>query len=327
MGNFHGNVEIEREFWGNRMKRLFPIAALVIVSVLLPQQIHAAPQAKAGTKCSKANATQLVGAKKFTCIKSGAKLVWNKGIPVPKPVTPSPAPTQISVEPSPTVPSVPASIVRLISGAQTATEKVHYVNNLPRAKRIIRWPNQSGFDRADKIVIVYENMRVEAPPCDLSKALCQSPSRVDTKVYFEVIGDVTKEVFTLEDLAIDAEYDFGVYAIQGVISEAEIVTLSRRQFFLAQASGLIPDPPTGISVGAIPGSIRITSTMPIEDGYKLLIIVIGGKFGSSTTVATFTAPQEVLVPAPNGYYVVTARLVTPSGINGSPGQTFDVTLK
>jgi hypothetical protein len=295
--------------------------------MFLPQHIHAAPQAKAGTKCSKANATQLVGAKKFTCIKSGAKLVWNKGVLVPKPVAPSPTPTQISVEPTPTVPSAPVSIVRLISGAQTATEKVHYVNNLPRAKRIVRWPNQSGFDRADKIVIVYENMRKEAPPCDLSKALCQPPTRVDNKVYYEIIGDVTKEVFTLEDLAIDTEYNFGIYAIQGAISEAEIVTLSRRQFFLAQSIGLVPDPPTGISVGAIPGNIRITSTMPIEDGYKLLIIVIGGKFGTSTTVATFTTPQEVLVPAPDGYYMVTARIVTPSGINGSPGQTFDVTLK
>ena len=90
------------------MKRLFPIAVVVIVSVALPQQIHAAPQAKAGTKCSKANAIQLVGSKKFTCIKSGSRLVWSTGktvkgpapkstptlIPIPTPIpTPTASPT------------------------------------------------------------------------------------------------------------------------------------------------------------------------------------------------------------------------------------------
>ena len=80
------------------MKRLFPIAVVVIVSVALPQQIHAAPQAKAGTKCSKANAIQLVGSKKFTCIKSGSRLVWSTGKtvkgPAPKSIpTPTPLPT------------------------------------------------------------------------------------------------------------------------------------------------------------------------------------------------------------------------------------------
>jgi hypothetical protein len=67
--------------------------------------------------------------------------------------------------------------------------------------------------------------------------------------------------------------------------------------------------------------------MPIEEGHKLLIMVIGGKFGTSTTVATFTTPQEVLIPAPNGYYLVTARIVTPSGISGSAGQIFNVTIE
>jgi hypothetical protein len=86
------------------MKKLFPIAVVVIVSVALPQQIHAAPQAKAGTKCSKANATQLVGSKKFTCIKSGSKLVWSAGKSVNGPApksspTPTPIPT---LSPTPT---------------------------------------------------------------------------------------------------------------------------------------------------------------------------------------------------------------------------------
>jgi hypothetical protein len=45
---------------------------------------------KAGAKCSKAGVTATAGGKKFTCIKSGSKLVWNKGAAVRKAV---PTPT------------------------------------------------------------------------------------------------------------------------------------------------------------------------------------------------------------------------------------------
>ena len=59
-------------------KRL--IALLVITPLLLSSQLstsHAA--AKAGAKCSKVGSKSVVGAKTFTCIKSGKKLVWKKG--------------------------------------------------------------------------------------------------------------------------------------------------------------------------------------------------------------------------------------------------------
>ncbi len=49
-----------------------------------------AATAKAGSKCTKLKATQIVGAKKFTCIKSGSKLVWDKGVAIPKASTPKP---------------------------------------------------------------------------------------------------------------------------------------------------------------------------------------------------------------------------------------------
>ena len=59
---------------------------------------------KAGATCTKLNSTQIVGGMKFTCIKSGKKLVWNSGVPIsptkPAPTpTPSPSPSQ---SPSPT---------------------------------------------------------------------------------------------------------------------------------------------------------------------------------------------------------------------------------
>jgi hypothetical protein len=62
----------------------------LIATLLVPMQANAAT-AKAGAKCTKLKATQIVGAKKFTCIKSGTKLVWDKGVAVPKASTPKPS--------------------------------------------------------------------------------------------------------------------------------------------------------------------------------------------------------------------------------------------
>jgi hypothetical protein len=70
---------------------------------------------KAGAKCTKAGATATASGKKFTCVKSGKKLVWNKGVaikaaPMPSPIAtplPSPSPTP---EPTPTPTSTPIPI-------------------------------------------------------------------------------------------------------------------------------------------------------------------------------------------------------------------------
>ena len=61
------------------MKRLIPVAMLAVISLVIPQQAQGAAKAKAGAKCTKVNSTQTVGAKKFTCVKQGKKLIWDKG--------------------------------------------------------------------------------------------------------------------------------------------------------------------------------------------------------------------------------------------------------
>ena len=62
-------------------KRL--VAILLITPLLLSSQFstsHAA--AKAGAKCTMAGSKSVVGGKTFTCIKSGSKLIWDKGVKV-----------------------------------------------------------------------------------------------------------------------------------------------------------------------------------------------------------------------------------------------------
>ena len=83
--------------------RKVALSILLITSLLVPVSAQAAT-AKAGASCPKAKATQTVGTKKFTCIKSGKKLVWDKGVTVPKAATPKPTAT--------TTPTPPVVVVK-----------------------------------------------------------------------------------------------------------------------------------------------------------------------------------------------------------------------
>jgi hypothetical protein len=69
------------------------ISFLLLIAVfLVPLQNNLAFSAvKAGAKCTNISSKLVVGNKTYTCIKSGKKLVWNKGVLV-KP-TPTPTPT------------------------------------------------------------------------------------------------------------------------------------------------------------------------------------------------------------------------------------------
>ena len=85
------------------------LLSLVLIFILIVP-MNASAAVKAGAKCKKAGQTSTYAGKKFTCVKSGKKLVWNKGVAIakPKPVvapTPTPAPT---IEPT-SIPTVAAS--------------------------------------------------------------------------------------------------------------------------------------------------------------------------------------------------------------------------
>jgi hypothetical protein len=78
------------------LKRLVGLVLATFVAVSIGSIASgAAPRPiapKTGATCSPLGKVQVVGTKKFTCVKSGKKLVWNKPVTVKKP-TPSPTPT------------------------------------------------------------------------------------------------------------------------------------------------------------------------------------------------------------------------------------------
>jgi hypothetical protein len=74
------------------MKRI--LVLFLITSMTLSVNLSTANAAvKSGALCKKLNQVSIVQGVKFTCIKSGKKLIWNKGVKLPTP-TPTPTPTK-----------------------------------------------------------------------------------------------------------------------------------------------------------------------------------------------------------------------------------------
>ncbi len=100
------------------MKLKVLLMALLLLAPLTPS-ISATPP-KAGAICSKSGITKNYKGKKYTCVKNGKKLVWNKGVILKTPTptvtvtaNPTPAPTvTITATPTPaptlTVPATPS---------------------------------------------------------------------------------------------------------------------------------------------------------------------------------------------------------------------------
>ena len=83
------------------------MVALIIPMVLVASNSYAA--VKAGSSCSKAGINSVSAGKTFTCVKSGKKLVWNKGVLVSKPAVVKPEATPV---PSPASSGETSTIVQ-----------------------------------------------------------------------------------------------------------------------------------------------------------------------------------------------------------------------
>jgi len=78
-------------------RRRLPLLTCAVSALFITSTLPANSATIAGTKCTKINSTKTISNIKYTCVKSGKKLVWNKGVAntAPKPTNTS---TPASVE-------------------------------------------------------------------------------------------------------------------------------------------------------------------------------------------------------------------------------------
>ena len=85
------------------MKKI-PLPLFLILVLILPVNANAA--VKAGANCKQAGQTSTFAGKKYTCVKNGKKLIWNKGVNVSIPTTPTAAKPKEPVAPAPSQPLI-----------------------------------------------------------------------------------------------------------------------------------------------------------------------------------------------------------------------------
>ena len=109
------------------MRKLLIVFLALALAGIAPAQA----MTKAGGKCSKAGATSTYAGKKFTCIKSGAKLVWNKGVTVKKlsAIKQGVCPTKLAADQDPGITQVRANalLTMLEADAQTCAAKLDWL--------------------------------------------------------------------------------------------------------------------------------------------------------------------------------------------------------
>ena len=86
------------------MRRASVLVSLVLLIGLAPSSVAVTP--KAGAPCKKIGAKEILNNREFTCVKKGKKRVWNKGVAIRIPATPSATPTP-TLTPTPTPISTP----------------------------------------------------------------------------------------------------------------------------------------------------------------------------------------------------------------------------
>ena len=107
---------------GMMKKFLALLIALMFISTSFSIPTFAA--VKAGAACKKVGAFSTFEGKKFTCLKSGKKLIWNKGVIIKKPI-----PTTQEIANS--IPTQPSSDVSLCKIKENSSTRPRFENSLP----------------------------------------------------------------------------------------------------------------------------------------------------------------------------------------------------
>ena len=149
------------------------LLALILVFALIAP-INATAAIKAGGSCKKAGQTSTFAGKKFTCVKSGKKLVWNKGVLVAKPTpeatpTPTPSPTPV-VTPTPTPVATPTPTPTPLSIDNLDVEQV-YLKSRQEVARYVAEGTTAGSTVTFEIGVNVEPWRVIIAKSEVESAI------------------------------------------------------------------------------------------------------------------------------------------------------------
>jgi hypothetical protein len=172
-----------------------------LLSLVTPLQ---AATPKAGAKCTKAGATVTAAGKKFTCVKSGTKLVWSKGVAVktaPKPqVVPAVPPTVTPPQPEQKVEAKISFALdpRITQRADlTAVEMCRTADQTPDTRPEGIVVHRNGFPRPINSLYGKKTARILVIPMsfnDLPFRAESNPSRPNTKSDLEALKEVIPNV-------------------------------------------------------------------------------------------------------------------------------------
>jgi hypothetical protein len=88
--------------------KIYAIATGAAVALALVIAPPASAAAKEGAACKKAGQSSTVSGRKFTCVKKGSKLVWNKGVVVKKAPSAATTPAASAAPATPAMSATPA---------------------------------------------------------------------------------------------------------------------------------------------------------------------------------------------------------------------------
>ncbi len=180
--------------------RIRILATLFLASSLFVNNASFAASPKAGSSCSKAGLTQFSAGKKFTCVKSGKKLVWNKGVIQKKSnetQVPSSSSNEIKMPENKEIPAVTYMQSSVIAGSDLCKVK--------DARIIKTQPNNSGFPLTPDLFPVSGNANFVIIPIEFPDAKGENRD-------LDVIEDQTRSFqnwfnyFSQSKLKINVQY-------------------------------------------------------------------------------------------------------------------------
>jgi hypothetical protein len=177
------------------------IAIVLLLTLATPVQ---AATPKAGAKCTKAGATATASGKKFTCIKSGKKLVWNKGVLV-KAATKPQGTTTVPPTVAPPQPEPRVDVKNLLSldpritqlADLTAVDLCRTPDQTPDRTPTGVASHRNGFPRPAETVYGKKSARILVIPMafnDLPFRAEKNPNRPSAKSDLEALQEVIPHV-------------------------------------------------------------------------------------------------------------------------------------